>query len=246
MALSPPNIAACRHGDIECGVNGTCIIGDRVLCNMHQLPCDRNSFVSSVETGVSPLGHCMKARDWGALFSGLCLVAGKVGPEHLHPLVVTLLCCIVLGMVLRLRKRSLHVKLPLQGRMSIKGALMIQPDEVLGVEVSSLSPPVFLSGVQKQVRGDGNCFWRSCAAFRSPWKKLKHSVVSGYHCMSDTFMPFQCACLRRPGFGCHVEHASKKNAWVNIDMIQVYAADQETQVVLYQCTAIAMHDQQGQ
>eukprot|EP00971_Amphidinium_carterae_P154255 3059392-Amphidinium_carterae.3 len=47
-------------------------------------------------------------------------------------------------------------------------------------------------------------------------------------------MAFNRACQRHPDFGCHVEHASKKNAWVNIDMIQVFSAEQETQVVL--CT----------
>eukprot|EP00971_Amphidinium_carterae_P267364 5303341-Amphidinium_carterae.1 len=144
-------------------------------------------------------------------------------------------------MMWRLRRRSARVKFPLLEHSFNTGDLLIQPGNVLGVQVSTFPSPVLLSGVQKQVRGDGNCFWRSCAALRSPWKKLKRSVVGGYHCMFDTFLPFRRACHRSPGFGCHVGHASKKNAWVNIDMIQVFAADQETQVVLCTPTYAGSH-----
>eukprot|EP00971_Amphidinium_carterae_P133308 2640217-Amphidinium_carterae.1 len=109
MALPHPITVAREHCDIECGAFGTCITSEHVLCNKHQLPCECNSFVSYVETGVSPVGHCMKARDWGALFSGLCLVAGKAGSDYLHPLLVTIFCCCIgLIMVWRLRRRTVQ------------------------------------------------------------------------------------------------------------------------------------------
>eukprot|EP00971_Amphidinium_carterae_P154256 3059392-Amphidinium_carterae.4 len=136
MALSP-NFVAHGHVDIECGVFGTCIIGDHVLCNKYHLPCDRNSFVSTAETGVSPLGQCMKARDWGALFSGLCLVAGNVGLGCENSFVVTLLCCIVLGIAVRYRKHSAHVLMPVRYRSHVKSEFQtIRPAHVLGVQNS--------------------------------------------------------------------------------------------------------------
>eukprot|EP00971_Amphidinium_carterae_P171723 3404750-Amphidinium_carterae.1 len=142
----------------------------------------------------------MKARDWGALFSGLCLVASQVDSDYSHPFVVIMMCCIAFGMLVHFRKRSVYVCTSVRGCAMNTTDSMVLPDGVLGVEVSTLSSPVFLSGVQRQVKGDGNCFWRSCAALYSPWKQLKRSVVGGYHCMSGTFTPFRRACIRRPDF----------------------------------------------